>query len=98
LDRAAQLADAADTRDVVDHPPPPPGVALVTAPFAGRVGEVAVDEGDTVDDGETVAMLEAMKMEVAVPAPRAGTVTWIGCRQGQLVAAGQPLVGVAPRP
>jgi urea carboxylase len=98
LDRAAQLGDAPATRDVVDHPAPPPGVALVTAPFAARVGEVAVGEGDEVGAGEPVAVLEAMKMEVAVPAPTAGTVTWIGCRPGQLVTAGQPLVGVDPRP
>jgi urea carboxylase len=37
-----------------------------------------------------------MKMEVGVHSDHAGTVTWIGCRPGQVVAAGQPLFGVAP--
>ena len=97
LDRAAQLGDAPATSDVVEHPVPPPGVALVTAPFAAKVGEVTVADGDPIDAGQPIAVLEAMKMEVAVPAPAAGTVTWIGCRPGQLVAAGQPLVGVEPQ-
>jgi urea carboxylase len=37
-----------------------------------------------------------MKMEVSVPADRTGRVTWVGCRPGQLVTAGQPLVGIEP--
>ena len=74
----------------------PPGAALVVAPFAAKVGDVSVAEGDDVEAGDRVAVLEAMKMEVSVPADRAGRVTWVGCRPGQLVTAGQPLVGVEP--
>ena len=98
LRRASELAEVAD-----DGGGPgegegdaPPGAALVVAPFAAKVGDVSVAEGDTVESGDRVAVLEAMKMEVSVPADRAGTVTWVGCRPGQLVTAGQPLVGVEP--
>ncbi|WNG90263.1 pyruvate carboxylase [Mycobacterium sp. ITM-2016-00317] len=45
----------------------------VAAPFAGVV-TVSVDEGDTVEAGETIATIEAMKMEAAITAPKAGTV------------------------
>ena len=37
-----------------------------------------------------------MKMEVSVPTEQAGRVVWVGCRPGQLVDAGQALVGVEP--
>jgi urea carboxylase len=41
-------------------------------------------------------VLEAMKTEVSVPADVAGRVVWLGCAPGQLVTAGQPLVGIEP--
>jgi urea carboxylase len=74
---------------------PPPGAAVVTAPFAARVGQVDVSDGDAVAAGDRVAVLEALKMEVAVVSEHGGTVSWLGCRPGQVVAAGQPLVGVS---
>jgi urea carboxylase len=97
LDRAERLAEAAGAAPA--PPPvdaPPAGAAVVAAPFAAKVGHLAVTEGAAVAAGDTVAVLEAMKMEVSVPSEHPGVVTWIGCRAGQLVAAGQPLVGVAP--
>jgi pyruvate carboxylase len=45
----------------------------VAAPFAGVV-TLGIDEGDTVEAGETIATIEAMKMEAAITAPSAGTV------------------------
>jgi urea carboxylase len=74
--------------------PPPADAVLVAAPFAAKVGHVAVAEGDTVAAGEPVAVLEAMKMEVSLPADAGGVVSWVGCRAGQLVDAGQALVAV----
>jgi urea carboxylase len=103
LDRAERLAGADDVlpagvagADDGARAAAPPGAALVAAPFAAKVGQVEVREGDTVAAGERVAVLEAMKMEVSVPAEASGVVAWIGCRPGQLVAAGQPLVGIVP--
>lgn len=46
----------------------------VAVPFAGVVTPL-VAEGDAVESGQAVAMIEAMKMEASITAPRAGTVT-----------------------
>jgi urea carboxylase len=97
--RASGEFDRAEAATAEEPPPadaPPPGAALVAAPFAARVGSVGVAEGDTVAAGDQVAVLEAMKMEVAVHTEHGGTVSWLGCRPGQVVSPGQPLVGVAP--
>lgn len=51
--------------------------------------------GQRVKAGQRVAVLEAMKMEFAVVADVAGAVDWVGCRPGQMVSAGLPLVGVS---
>lgn len=45
----------------------------IAAPFSGAVS-LAVDVGDTVEAGDTIATIEAMKMEAAITAPRAGVV------------------------
>jgi urea carboxylase len=95
LDRAAAADAAADSSvDAVDAPPA--GAALVTAPFAAKVGSLDVSEGDRVAPGDRVAVLEAMKMEIAVHSDHPGTVAWMGCRPGQVVNAGQPLLAVVP--
>jgi pyruvate carboxylase len=51
----------------------PGNAAHVAVPFAGVVHAI-VAEGDTVEAGQTVATIEAMKMEAAITAPRAGSV------------------------
>ncbi len=95
LDRADRLV-ATPEPPPDDGEAPPPGAALVAAPFAAKVGDVAVAPGATVGAGDRVAVLEAMKTEVTLYSEQGGVVTWVGCRPGQLVAAGQPLVGVTP--
>jgi pyruvate carboxylase len=50
----------------------------VAAPFAGVV-TVSVAEGDVVRAGQTVATIEAMKMEAAITAPKAGSVARVAC-------------------
>jgi urea carboxylase len=97
--RASGEFDRAEAAAADEPPPadaPPPGAALVAAPMAARVGSVAVGEGDPVAPGDQVAVLEAMKMEVAVHTEHGGTVAWLGCRPGQVVTPGQPLLGVTP--
>ena len=53
---------------------------------------VDVHEGEHVDDGQTLVLLEAMKMELAVTAPGAGVVTGVLVAAGELVSRGQALV------
>ncbi|HSK08233.1 MAG TPA: biotin/lipoyl-containing protein [Vicinamibacterales bacterium] len=64
----------------------------LAAPMPARVREVLVRVGQEVATGEILVTLEAMKMELAVRAPRAGTVVSIACREGELVPQGVPLL------
>ena len=68
-----------------------PGGSLA-APMPGTVLRVDVHEGEHVDDGQTLVLLEAMKMELAVTAPGAGVVTGVLVAAGDLVSRGQALV------
>ena len=64
------------------------------APMPGRVLSVHVAQGDTVDAGQTLVIMEAMKMEHTVVAPAAGVVTELRCAEGDQVDNGQVLVVV----
>ena len=66
----------------------------VAAPFAGVV-TVAVASGDEVSAGQTIATIEAMKMEAAITAPKAGTVSRIAVSQTAQVEGGDLLVVVS---
>ena len=63
----------------------------VAAPFAGVV-TLAVESGATVEQGQTVATIEAMKMEAAITAPRAGTVARLAIGPVQQVEGGDLLL------
>jgi acetyl-CoA/propionyl-CoA carboxylase biotin carboxyl carrier protein len=60
----------------------------ITVPMQGTIVKVLVAQGDTVAEGDTICVLEAMKMENNIVAPTAGTVTKLAVEQGQSVAAG----------
>jgi acetyl-CoA carboxylase biotin carboxyl carrier protein len=64
----------------------------VTAPVTGTIWKIDVAVGDTVAEGDTVLILEAMKMEMPVETEDAGTVTAILCEEGQTVSEGDALV------
>jgi biotin carboxyl carrier protein len=64
----------------------------LTAPMPARVLTVTVVPGQAVDAGDILVTLEAMKMELPVRAPRAGTVTAVSCQTGRMVGAGDVLV------
>jgi Acetyl/propionyl-CoA carboxylase, alpha subunit len=63
------------------------GDALVT-PMQGTIVKVVVSDGDTVAEGDTIVVLEAMKMEQPITAHKAGTVTGLTAAVGQTVSAG----------
>jgi urea carboxylase len=65
---------------------------VVASQVAGGVWSVLVKPGDEVEAGQTLVVVESMKMEVSVQASTAGRVQQLLCAEGQLVAAGQPLV------
>lgn len=60
----------------------------VAAPMQGTVVKVAVEEGQTVEEGDLVAVLEAMKMENPVNAHKAGTITGLAVEAGAAVTQG----------
>ena len=70
----------------------------MTAPMPATVREVLVAPGDHVSAGQTVVLLEAMKMELPIKAPRDGQVASVGCEAGSLVPAGTPLVQLVEDP
>lgn len=70
-------------------------MAAVTAPMSGKIVNVFVSEGEKVEDGQTVLVLEAMKMENDVVAPQDGTVEKILVKEGQMVNAGDELITLA---
>jgi acetyl/propionyl-CoA carboxylase alpha subunit len=67
------------------------GDGTLLAPMPGTVLAVHVTEGQAVAEGETLGVMEAMKMELALKAPFAGTVTSVGAATGDLVKLGAAL-------
>jgi acetyl-CoA carboxylase biotin carboxyl carrier protein len=67
-------------------------VANVEAHITGTVWKIEVQVGDTVEEGDTVVVLESMKMEMPVEAEDEGTVAEIRCEEGQPVSEGDTLV------
>ncbi|WP_370617095.1 biotin carboxylase N-terminal domain-containing protein [Mumia qirimensis] len=70
------------------------GDADVVSPMPGTVLSVAVSAGETVDEGQVLGVVEAMKMEIALKAPYAGTVARVGAAVGDQVALGALLFRV----
>jgi len=68
------------------------GHESLSAPMPATVAKVAVAPGTTVSRDQVVLILEAMKMELPIRAPRAGVVEAVHCREGDLVKPGVPLV------
>jgi len=62
-------------------------VSEITAPMGGKVIEVKVQPGASVNEGDEVVILEAMKMELPVVATESGTVKEIKCNKGDAVEA-----------
>jgi acetyl-CoA carboxylase biotin carboxyl carrier protein len=67
-------------------------VTTVDAHITGTVWTVEVAVGDSIDEGDIVAILESMKMEMPVEAEVSGVVAEILCASGDAVTEGQPLV------
>ncbi|MGH7022458.1 MAG: biotin carboxylase N-terminal domain-containing protein, partial [Caulobacteraceae bacterium] len=74
----------------------PPGTEAVLAGLQATVGSIEVAEGEVVRAGQTVAILEAMKMEHVVAAPVSGRIAAIAAAKGEVVAKGHALAFIAP--
>jgi acetyl-CoA/propionyl-CoA carboxylase biotin carboxyl carrier protein len=75
--------------------PVPGGDGRVTVPMQGTIVKVLVSEGDTVEAGETICVLEAMKMENPVNTDRAGTVKELKVAVGDALGAGDVVAVIA---
>ena len=71
------------------------GNVKINAPMPGTILGVKVAVGDTVEKGQTLCILEAMKMENEIAAPDAGTVSSINIETGASVESGQLLVSLS---
>lgn len=67
----------------------------VSAPMPGNIIRVDVKQGDTVKSGQILVILEAMKMENEIVAPKDGTVAQVVTSKGSVVDTGAPLVVIA---
>ena len=69
--------------------------AVVKSPMPGNILKINVTVGQKVNEGDTLLVLEAMKMENEVAAPRSGTVAQIIVSKGAVVETGAPLVVIS---
>jgi biotin carboxyl carrier protein len=67
---------------------------VVVAPMPATVLKVLVAPGDAVAHGDTLLLLEAMKMELPLRAPHGGVITAVNCAEGDLVQPETPLVEI----
>jgi acetyl-CoA carboxylase biotin carboxyl carrier protein len=67
-------------------------VSEIIAPMGGKVIDVKVKPGDSVQEGDEVIILEAMKMELPVVADTPGTVKEVKCSKGDAVEAEAVLI------
>ena len=91
--RAAGQAEYVSDDAAASAPPPeddlPEGAQAVASAVQGSVWQVMVKEGDVVEAGQTLVVVESMKMEFPITAPRAGTVWRVSCKAASGVQAGQ---------
>ena len=81
-DEAAQVGESGGV---------PEGSLGIAAHVPGNVWKLMVDRGQHVTAGETIAVLESMKMEIAIPAPSTGTITALRTAEGQTLRGGDLL-------
>jgi biotin carboxyl carrier protein len=67
---------------------------IIRSPMPGLIIDVPVQEGQSVDAGQTLVILESMKMENELKAPRAGTVRSVAVRSGDSVEQNKRLVSI----
>ena len=69
-------------------------MAEVRAEMVANVWKVVVTEGDTVEEGDTIVILESMKMEIPVVSEAAGTVVELAVAEGDVVQEGDLIARV----
>ena len=91
----AAVSAPAPKQESAPAPAPSGDGNAVKAPMPGNILKISVTVGQKVSEGETLLVLEAMKMENEVTADRSDTVTGIIAAKGQTVETGDPLVVIS---
>lgn len=91
---AASSAASSDSASSSKQATPAAGKTVV-APLPGTINEIKVKVGDKVNTGDTVVVLEAMKMQNNIDAETSGTITSINVNKGDAVMEGDTLVTIA---
>jgi len=65
---------------------------IITSEIPGRIVKILVNEGDSIKEGDTIAIIESMKMEIEVKSPRNGIVKKILTKNGSYIDVGEPIV------
>jgi len=89
--------DAPPPADPSVTKPPPPKVAgeeVITSPMPGTVISIKVNVGDQVKVGDVLLILESMKIQNEIPAPREGRIKDIHVSEGQYVRRREPLIAI----
>lgn len=89
---AAEVKPSANDKPQEAPKPTTTGGTNVKAPMPGSVLDVKVSVGDSVNEGDVLVVLEAMKMENELTAPQAGTVGQVLVKKGDTVNSGDPLI------
>ena len=96
FDRISDLSEAEPVQaEAVEVPE---GADLIEAPFGGSVWKLLVAAGDEVEAGDTIAIIEAMKMECVVESPGSGTVAALYMQERQSLQPGAPMLALRRRP
>jgi urea carboxylase len=94
-----QIGYAPDLPEAHDHEGPEglqPGCVAVVSPVSGSVWKISSVPGQAVKAGDTLVLIESMKMELPVTAPMDGIVTQLRCTEGRAVLTAQILVVMRP--
>jgi urea carboxylase len=89
-------ADLPEPQADEDQDAPPPGTEAIASPVSGSVWRVVAEAGQAVKAGDTVVVVESMKMEMQVAAPADGTIVELRCAEGRGVVTGQTLAIFRP--
>ena len=86
---SALMGSKADIGEVDGH--------LVSAEISGNVWKLLVEEGASVEAGQPLVIVEAMKMEFEIVANASGKVTGLHCQPGSIIHAGDPVLVIDPK-
>lgn len=96
LERTTVIPDTVEKSPVSEKPGAAKGVGTVKSPLPGNIFKLLVREGDKVKAGQTVLIMEAMKMENEIHCAVGGTVKELKVKEGQAVLEGDVLLVIDP--